>query len=328
MPIIFGKHTKIAYKNLSVCPQCPLFVNPDNYRPLFAFPLPKLSISPFMVNGTYRILHYNLEWFLTSLAKRQKHNLKAKDAVERANGNLEKHVLDELDAAHQKQVALTALLWNDDIENVPEETLREHLTNNYFDSIQPQILALTTFHSRTILAQKVFGKMTTESIVSLVDWMRSKPDKQETLRSLARSFDNAYWKQRLRPIRRSCYLFEQIYDSENVDIFEFTSQILRHRNLREGKSVKCITWKIPKVYDEMIGHRTILFTVQGPENHYLARGISDARSEILIGDIQTNSKWSDAQPDISEPYTTGYRIGENVQLFEPFLIQISSTDQE
>jgi len=328
LPIIFGKHTKIAYKNLSVCPQCPLFVNPDNYRPLFAFPLPKLSISPFMVNGTYRILHYNLEWFLTSLAKRQKHNLKAKDAVERANGNLEKHVLDELDAAHQKQVALTALLWNDDIENVPEETLREHLTNNYFDSIQPQILALTTFHSRTILAQKVFGKMTTESIVSLVDWMRSKPDKQETLRSLARSFDNAYWKQRLRPIRRSCYLFEQIKDSENVDIFEFTFQILRHRNLRDGKSTHDSEWKRQKVYNKMIGHRTVLFTVSR-SFHYLVQGMaesSDILSEILIGEIiQNHSKLSYR---VSAPCKTGYRISENVQLFEPFLIKISDTDQE
>jgi len=270
---------------------------------------------------------------LLKLAKQHKRTLKAKNVLEesnkwRQNGNVEKEILRELEVDRQKRMKLTEILCCD-TECNPEQTLRARLTDQYYEPIESQIMAITTFHSRTILAQKVFDKISTENVVNLVTWLISKPSKHDALRRLNFSFDTTYWKQRINPVRQSSYLFEQIEQSKEVDILEFTSQIVQHQHIIRGKSVEVVQCKNVQIYTNsegqiyymgspMMGHQTVLFNNKNECNCSF-----EERDKIPIYMAEIGK----AIPDFSNPIETGYCNGDNIILFEPFVIKIAKEYQ-
>jgi len=219
----------------------------------------------------------------------------------------------------------------------PELTFRARLTDQYYESMESQIIAITTFHSRTILAQKVFDKISTENVVNLVTWLISKPSKHDALRRLNFAFDNIYWKQRINRVRQSSYLFEQIEQSKEVDILEFTSQIVQHQNIITGKSVKVLQCKnvrictnreeqyfeanLNEMCSPLIGHQTVLFNIvnEEEENDFF----SDEYEEFPM----YIAKIVKSIPDFSNPIETGYCNDDNIILFEPFLIKIEERSE-
>ena len=282
---------------------------------------------------------------LLKLAAQHKRTLKVKNVLERSNkwresGKVEKEILHELDIARQKQMKLTEILWCE--SNPEEETLRARLTDQYYESIEPQITALTTFHSRTILAQRVFDKMSAENVVNLVTWLVSKPSKHDVLRNLKFSFDDTYWKQRINRVRQSSYLYEEIGESSEVDILEFTSQIMQHQTIMRGKSVDVLQLdfgffaKICIHSEEqnrgngmdnaLIGHQNVLFNIVNEEDlneEVFPERYSeeDEHLPIFIAEILKNNG---PEVDFSNPIETGYCNGDNILLFEPFIIKIDN----
>ena len=275
---------------------------------------------------------------LLKLAKQHKRTLKAKNVLEesnkwRQNGNVEKEILRELEVDRQKRMKLTEILCCD-TECNPEQTLRARLTDQYYEPIESQIMAITTFHSRTILAQKVFDKISTENVVNLVTWLISKPGKHDALRRLNFAFDNIYWKQRINRVRQSSYLFEQIEQSKEVDILEFTSQIVQHQNIIRGKSVKVVEYKNVKIctynedptYDDatrspMIGIQTVLFNIKNKK-------VFPARSTERFDQMPIYiAKIVKSIPDFSNPIQTDYCNADDIILLEPFVVQIDDQSE-
>jgi len=234
-------------------------------------------------------------------------------------------------------------LWCD-TEGSPEGTLRARLTDQYYEPIESQITALTTFHSRTILAQKVFDKMSAENVVNLVTWLISKPSKHGVLQNLTFSFDDMYWKQRMNRVRQTSYLFEQIDESSQVDILEFISQILQHQSIVRGKSVDIVHTKTNKIcintesqlHDNalesaMIGHQTILFNIVNEQcwefDAVRREGrFSEEQNDIpvYISEILKNNG---PEVGFSNPIETGYTNGDKILLFEPFVIKIEGEQE-
>ena len=287
---------------------------------------------------------------LLKLAKKQKSTLKMKNVLERSNkwrknGKVEKDILHKLEIARQKRMKLTELLC--DTESNPEQSLRARLTDQYYEPIESQIMALTTFHSRTILAQKVFDKITTENVANLVTWLISKPSKHDALRRLNIAFDDMYWKQRINRVRQSSYLYEQIEESSQVDILEFTSQIQQHQDIMLGKSVKvvqcrkakiCVQSTVDVVHDwdtsPMIGNQTLLFNIVNEEEfpaefwaEFPARRFSEEYRQlpIFIAEITKNNN-NGPEVDFSNPIETGYCNGDEIVLLEPFVIKIHQSE--
>jgi len=281
--------------------------------------------------GEYLISFEEASARLLKLAKQHKSTLKMKNVLERSNkwrknGKVENDILHELELARQKQLKLTELLCGDR-ERHPEQTLRARLTDQYYEPIGSQILALITFHSGATLAQKVFDKISAENVVNLVTWLISKPSKHATLRELNLAFDEMYWKHRINRVRQSSYLFEQIAESSRVDILEFTSQIRQHHDIMRAKCVKVVPCKNAKICyggmptdadegtDPMIGHHTVLFNIVNDED--LSR-TDFYKRPIFIAEIM---KSNGPDVDFSNPIETGYCNGDHILLFEPFVIK-------
>jgi len=280
---------------------------------------------------------------LLKMAEEHKRTLKAKNILERSNkwrknGKFEKEILRELDIARQKQMKLAEILCCDTESNLEGETLRARLTDQYYEPIESQITALTTFHSRTILVD--FDRMSTENVVNLVTWLISEPSKLDVLQSLKFAFDDSYWKERINRVRQSSYLYEQIEKSKHVDILEFTSQILQHQNIMRGKSVNVVELdfgffaKICINSEEqicgngmsnpMIGHHTILFNIVNEEVFPNTFSDDHQKLPIFIAEISTNNG---PEVNFSNPIETGYCNDDNILLFEPFVIKIDSQEE-
>ena len=283
---------------------------------------------------------------LLKLAKQHKSNLQAKNVLEqskkwRENGKVEKEILDELAVDRQTQMKLAKILFwvRRDTAPNPESTLRARLTDHYYESIQPQLMAITTLHSRTILAQKVFDKISAENVVNLAEWMISKPGKHDALRQLNSAFDTSYWKARINRVRQSSYLFEQIEAGSQVDLLEFARQVVHHQNMMSAKFVEVVPCENVKLFInsktdmQMIGHQNVLFNTRKngevswhPENfqrhvmpyHAYDRSNPEYKKKpVFIGEM----------PYFSNPVDTGYYNKDDIRLFEPFLIKVGNEEE-
>ena len=87
------------------------------------------------------------------------------------NGPTEKQITEELNIA-RNQLAY--------FQKVPDRTvksvsLERRFVDHYYELLAPQILELTTLHSGAILAQKVFDKINTDNVISLVTGLLNNP---------------------------------------------------------------------------------------------------------------------------------------------------------
>ena len=255
---------------------------------------------------------------LIKIAERQRQNEKLLKILKesnkcRKNGKFERTLLVEMEKAKKVERELNNLL-ND--ETGPEETsLTDRLTERYYEPVIPQILNLTTFHSGSILVQKVFDQMSNESVVCLVKALLSSPTQHKCLSQLHYSFDNRYWKGRYETVCQTSYLFEQIEKPFlELGLLHFVDLLIRHQNLLERKS-KIVQFSMDDLilYDNMFG------------NHFFLSVESD---QVELGQVVGKG---DSISLVKSLCTVGYTMGPNDYhyiLFEPFLLRHESQSSE
>ena len=214
--------------------------------------------------GQYLVSFDEAAEIILKFSKRYAQNNEIKAHLERTNqwcpdvSIIEQQVCAELKIAFDRLVELNKFIDTIKLDFV-EEKLEERLAVKYYQPIESQLMAMTTFHSGSILTEKVFNRMTDQSVVELTLWLLGKPEKYDCLRRLQNSFDPRYWKHRIKSVRKTSYLFEQMEQPENVGLIEFTGQIVRHANLMKGATKRITPATNIKIYRQMIGHRYFLY---------------------------------------------------------------------
>ena len=245
---------------------------------------------------------------LIKIAKRQRQNEKLLKVLKesnkcRNNGKFERKLLAEMEKGKKLEVELKKLL---ESETEPEETtLTERLTERYYEPVTPQIVSLTTFHSGSILVQKVFDQMSNENVVCLVKALLSSPAQHKSLNQLHYSFDNRYWKQRYETVCQTSYLFEQIESPvSELGLVHFADLLIRHQNLLERKS-KIVKFSLDElvIYDDMFGN-----------NYFLSVELDQVELGQIVGKFDSISL-------VKSICTVGSGVDYRFLLFEPFLLR-------
>ena len=132
-----------------------------------------------------------------------------------------------------------------------DQSVADQITERYYDPIAMQLHSMATFHSKTILAQKVFDKISDESVFMLLDGILSHGDRSESIRILHYSFDNLYWKGRYVQLKKTCYIFDWLIEPEEIGLLQFYQLYKRWEIMRIGGGKM---WNVPGFPDE-IGRR-------------------------------------------------------------------------
>ena len=122
---------------------------------------------------------------LTKIVKRQKQNEKIKSIMQngnkwRENGKFEQKLIAEMESAELFEEQLSDFITC--FKEPVETTITNRLRERYYEPITLQILSLTTFHSGTLLAKKVFDQTSNETVMALVSGLIAIPDYQHSLR--------------------------------------------------------------------------------------------------------------------------------------------------
>ena len=119
---------------------------------------------------------------------------------------------------------------------IPKETFTERLRQLYYDTVTLQISNLVRFPGGHILAEKVFGQMKDENVVSLVQNMLIDPTYHVVLRQLHDTCRNVYWNNRLRSVKKLCPTWDLITIPDTVGLIQFAQLCLRRMNILQRKS--------------------------------------------------------------------------------------------
>ena len=268
--------------------------------------------SYFKTNQTSRTLFKQIRQ-LIKIAKRQRQNeiilkgLKESNKC-RNNGKFERTLLMEMEKGKRLEKELRKVILENETES-EETTLTERLTERYYEPVTPQIVNLLTFHSGSILVQKVFDQMSNENVVCLVKALLSSPAQHKSLSQLHYSFDNRYWKERYDAVCQTSYLFEQIESPvSELGLVHFADLLIRHQNLLERKS-KIVKFSLDElvIYDDMFGNNFFLSKtgVVRTEQVFLGRIVGKVSSTSLLKSV----------------CTLGPGFNYNFILFEPFLLK-------
>ena len=176
---------------------------------------------------------------LTKIVKRQKQNKKIKSILQngnkwRENGKFEQKLIAEMKSAELFEEQLSDFITC--FKEPVETTITNRLSERYYEPITLQILSLTTFHSGTLLAKKVFDQIPNETVMALVSGLIAIPDYQHSLAQLHYSFDNRYWEQRYEIVCKTSYYYERLVKPENIGLIHFADLLTRHENLINWKS--------------------------------------------------------------------------------------------
>ena len=284
---------------------------------------------------------------ILKFSKRYAQNNEIKTLLERTNkwhpadSIIEQQVSAELKIAYDRLVELNKFIATINVDFV-EEKLEERLAVRYYEPIESQLTAMATFHSGSILTEKVFDRMADRSVVELTLWLLGRPEKYDFLRQLQYSFDPSYWKHRIKTVRKSSYLFEQVEQPKNAGLLEFTAQIVRHEHLVKGTKKLITPHRNFKIYRQMIGHRYFLYcsTAGLVPTAFMDRlmGIGYGPYDIRVLGQEMISMIRTFARDIREipvflgeiengtiemrGTKTGYNIRDSVILFEPFIVQV------
>ena len=268
---------------------------------------------------------------LTKIANRQRQNEKILNVLKesnkyKTNGKFERKLLEEMEKWEKLAQELKKLLDN---ETEPEETsLTERLTEQYYEPVTAQIVSLTTFHSGSILVQKVFDQMSNESVVCLVKALLSSPAQHKSLSQLHFSFDNRYWKERYETVCQTSYLFEQLEAPvSEVGLVHFADLLNRHQNLLENKS-KIVKFSLDDVviYDDMFGSNFFLSeqsdVLSRTEQVFLGQIVGKGTSTSLVKSICALGPGDDYNFILFEPFLLKWGTGNDYD-FEVSFLQTS-----
>ena len=176
---------------------------------------------------------------LTKIVKRQKQNEKIKSILQngnkwRENGTFELKLIAEMESVETFEGQLSDFITC--AEEPVESTITDRLSERYYEPITLQIVSLTTFHSGSLLAQKVFDTIPNERVMALVSGLMAIPKYQHCLAQLHYAFDNRYWEQRYEIVCKTSYYYERLIKPENIGLLHFADLLMRHENLINWKA--------------------------------------------------------------------------------------------